>query len=94
MQLDRQTVTGRFARTNTKVLINVVVAVLLDEFSKAVRNDKEAASFRGVDNVRNRPPPERRCPLERVARELSSYFSLEFLDETIAIHWRQASPAS
>jgi hypothetical protein len=71
------------------VLVNVVIAVLLDEFSKAVRSDREAATARGADDCRNRPPPERRCPFERVARELSSYFSLEFLDQTIASHWRK-----
>jgi hypothetical protein len=71
------------------VLVNVVIAVLLDEFSKAVRSDREAANARGADICRNRPPPERRCPLERVARELSNYFSLEFLDQTIASHWRK-----
>ena len=71
------------------VLVNVVIAVLLDEFSKAVRSDREAAAARGADVCRHRPPPERRCPLERVARELASYFSLEFLDQTVASHWRK-----
>ena len=61
---------------------------------QAVRNDKEAASNKTIDECKNKPPPERRCPLERVARELADYFSVEFLDEMIASHWRQVVLAS
>mmetsp|Transcript_1389 Transcript_1389/g.3032 ORF Transcript_1389/g.3032 Transcript_1389/m.3032 type:complete len:772 (-) Transcript_1389:640-2955(-) len=60
------------------VLLNVVIAVLLDEFSKAAdqRNSEVESTRVGSEEIEA-------CPFEKISRELSKYKNLEDLETKI-----------
>ena len=63
------------------VLVNVVIAVLLDEFAKAASSSKAGGS--GGLQLYVPGNPDDRCPLENVSRDLVNFVDLDDLEHRI-----------
>jgi len=63
------------------VLVNVVIAVLLDEFAKAASSSKAGSS--GALQLYVPGNPDDRCPLENVSRDLVNFIDLDDLEHRI-----------
>ena len=63
------------------VLVNVVIAVLLDEFAKAASSSKSASSSALQLYVPGNP--DDRCPLESVSRDMVNFTDLDDLENRI-----------